>query len=181
MSHVVKSVERWLTSVVIGLNLCPFADREYRSGKVRFKESAATIEEDLVKDLVVEMSLLTKRPEVETTLLIHPHVLKDFETFNQFLGFAESLLEAMHLDGVYQVASFHPDYQFSETEVNDVENYTNRSPYPILHILREDSLERAIKSHSDTKKIPDHNIRLMRSLGADHMASLLRQCQQDEQ
>lgn len=181
MSEVVKSVERWLTSVVIQLNLCPFANREYRSGKVRFKESSAQTEEDLLKDLVVEMSLLTRRPEIETTLLIHPGVLNDFEKFNQFLGFADSVLKAMHLEGVYQIASFHPDYQFAETEVDDVENFTNRSPYPILHILREQSLEHAIENHPDTEKIPDDNIRLMHTLGFEHMAALLRQCQFDGQ
>jgi len=176
MGHVVKSVERWLTSIVIELNLCPFAAHEYRSGKVRFKESLATNEEDLLKDLVVEMSLLSRRPKIETTLLIHPKVLSDFAVFNQFLGFVESVIEAMELDGVFQIASFHPDYQFSGTEAGDVSNFTNRSPYPILHILREESLERAIESHPDTGNIPDKNIELMQSLGSEHMTKLLKLC-----
>lgn len=180
MSQVVNSVERWLTSIVIELNLCPFANQEYRSDRVRIKESLAASEEDLLKDLVVEMSLLKRRPEVETTLLIHPNVLTDFVVFNQYLGFIESVLEAMDLQGVFQIASFHPDYQFSGTEADDVSNFTNRSPYPILHILREESLERAIESHPNTENIPVKNIRLMKSLGHEHMTRLLNLCQFDD-
>lgn len=179
MSHVVKSVERWLTSIVIELNLCPFAGREYRSDKVRFKESLATTQEALLQDLVVEMSLLTRRPEIETTLLIHPGVLTDFAAFNQFLSFAESVIDAMSLDGVYQIASFHPDYQFAGTAEDEPENFTNRSPFPILHILREDSLEQAIDSYPDTSEIPERNIELMNSLGGQHMVKLLRKCRID--
>ena len=180
MSEVVKTVERWLTSVVIQLNLCPFAQREYRSGRVRFKESVATSEEDLLKDLVVELSLLTRRPEIETTLLIHPQVLTEFERYNQFLDFADSVIQAMHLEGSYQIASFHPDYQFADTDPADVTNYTNRSPYPILHILREQSLEHAIEQHSDTSRIPQDNMRLMRELGTSHMLQLLKECQAED-
>ncbi|RBP48853.1 DUF1415 domain-containing protein [Arenicella xantha] len=176
MTDPVKAVERWLTSIVIDLNLCPFAQREYRSGNVRFKQSNADTEEQVLKDLIVELSLLSRRPDVETTLLILPNALSDFLTFNDFLGFAEHVLAEMKMDGMYQIASFHPDYQFAETEPEDAQNYTNRSPYPILHLLREASLSEAIDRHPDTAKIPEDNIRLMRSLGAPHMQILLAQC-----
>ena len=174
--RVVTEVENWLSSIVIDLNLCPFAQREYRLNKVRFKSALASNEQELVRDLVVELSLLTKRHDIETTLLILPHVLSDFLDFNDFLGFADNLLEEMQLDGVYQLASFHPHYQFSGTDKDDVENYTNRAPYPILHILRESSLTKAVELHPDTEQIPNDNIRLMQSLGASHMQGLLDAC-----
>lgn len=181
MSDVVKAVERWLTSVVIELNLCPFAQREYRSNRVRFKSSDARNEEAVLRDLVVEMSLLTRRPEIETTLLILPAALSDFVHFNDFLGFADELLVEMQLDGVYQIASFHPQYQFDGTDVEDVENYTNRAPYPILHILREASLSKVIARHPDPESIPANNIQLMNQLGKRHMQLLLQSVITDEQ
>lgn len=163
-------------SIVIGLNLCPFAQREYKQNKIRFNVSAASDEESIVKELVVELALLNKRDDIETSLLILPNALSDFLNFNDFLGFADELLQEMNLDGVFQIASFHPDYQFAGTGIDDPENYTNRSPFPILHILREDSLEQAIESHPNTSSIPDDNIELMNKLGNKHMASLLLAC-----
>ncbi|GHA19945.1 hypothetical protein GCM10008090_32170 [Arenicella chitinivorans] len=181
MNEVVKAVERWLTAVVIELNLCPFAQREYRSNRVRFKASDARNEEAVLRDLVVEMSLLTRRPDIETTLLILPYTLSDFLYFNEFLGFADQLLEEMQLDGVYQIASFHPQYQFDGTESEDAENYTNRAPYPILHILRESSLSKVIERHPDPESIPANNIQLMNTLGKRHMQLLLKSIVTDDQ
>lgn len=173
---IAAEVDNWLSSIVIDLNLCPFAQREYRLKKIRFKVAQANNEQELVRDLVVELSRLTKRDDIETTLLILPHVLSDFLDFNDFLGFAEDLLDEMQLDGTYQLASFHPQYQFAGTNKGDAENYTNRAPYPILHILRESSLEAAIAQHPNTAQIPDDNIRRMQSLGAEHMQNLLNAC-----
>ena len=178
---VVSEVEQWLSSIVIGLNLCPFAQREYRLNRIRFKVAYAKNEQELVRDLVVELSLLAKRDEIETTLLILPYVLDNFLDFNDFLGFAENLLEEMQLDGTYQLASFHPDYQFAGTDVDDAENYTNRAPYPILHILRESSLTKAIEQHANTEQIPQDNIRLMQTLGGPHMRNLLNACKNNRQ
>ncbi len=179
MSNVIRSVEVWLEKVVIGLNLCPFAKRELRNGKIRFSEASASTEEALLRELVVELSLLQRRSEIETTLLIIPGALTDFEKFNQFVGFAESVIEAMNLEGIYQLASFHPDYQFAETQADDVSNYTNRSPYPVIHILREASLERAIEQHPNTEMIPEQNITLMNELGLKQMQVLLESCMHD--
>lgn len=176
MNGSCKVVERWLTSVVIDLNLCPFAQREYLADKVRFKESQADSEEALLRDMVVELSLLSRRPNIETTLLICPRVLQNFDQYNQFLAFADALIEQMNLVGVYQVASFHPDYQFAGTDPGDAENFTNRAPFPMLHLLRESSIERAIKKHPNSELIPQNNIRLMRKLGNTHMKSLLHAC-----
>lgn len=174
--NVQKQVEKWLTSVVIDLNLCPFAQREYRQNKIRFKVSGAESENNVVDDLVSELVLLTKHNDIETSLLILPSAFAEFRFFNDFLGFADDLLCEMHLDGVYQIASFHPDYQFAGTQANDAENHTNRSPYPILHLLREASLEQAIARHPNTDQIPNDNIALMNTLGNKHMTSLMNDC-----
>ncbi len=176
---VEQQVEAWLSSIVIGLNLCPFAQREYRNNKIRFKVSLAESEQDVVRDLVVELSLLNKRDDIETSLLILPSVLSEFHHFNDFLGFSDSLLEEMQLDGIFQLASFHPEYCFEGTEPSSVENFTNRSPYPILHILRESSLDRAIELHPDTNQIPADNVALMNKLGRSHMTNLLALCTKD--
>ena len=133
--------------------------------------------QEVVRDLVVELSLLNKHDDIETTLLVLPNSLSDFYEFNDFLGFADQLIDEMHFDGVFQIASFHPDYQFSGTEKDDAENFTNRSPYPILHLLRESSLDRAVEQHPDTSQIPLDNIELMNKLGSEHMLNLLQQCQ----
>jgi len=162
--------------VVVGLNLCPFAKRELVKNRVRFVVTNATSEGPLLVALEDELELLSNKASVETTLLIHPDVLQDFYTYNQFLNSADALLQQMKLEGVYQIASFHPDYQFGGTEQDDVENYTNRSPYPMLHLIREESLERAIASYPDVDNIPERNKKLMESLGEIKMKELLGAC-----
>ena len=169
-------VRHWVETVVVGLNLCPFAKRELVNDRVRFSVSEAETEEQLLADLQAELELLNNDEAVETTLLIHPGVLQDFFDYNQFLNYVDSLLTQMELEGVYQVASFHPDYQFSGTRPDDVENYTNRSPYPMLHLIREDSLERAIAGYPHPDRIPERNIELLESLGRDKMQALLKAC-----
>jgi hypothetical protein len=169
-------VRHWVETVVVGLNLCPFAKRELVNDRVRFSVSEAETEEQLLADLQAELELLNDDEAVETTLLIHPGVLQDFFDYNQFLNYVDSLLVHMELEGVYQVASFHPDYQFSGTRPDDVENYTNRSPYPMLHLIREDSLERAIAGYPHPERIPERNIELLESLGRDKLQALLKAC-----
>lgn len=178
MGHEKKigPVRHWVETVVVGLNLCPFAKRELVNDRVRFSVSEAETEEQLLADLQAELELLNNDEAVETTLLIHPGVLQDFFDYNQFLNYVDSLLVQMELEGVYQVASFHPDYQFSGTRPDDVENYTNRSPYPMLHLIREDSLERAIAGYPHPDRIPERNIELLESLGRDKMQALLKAC-----
>jgi hypothetical protein len=163
-------------TVVVDLNLCPFAKRELVRNRVRFVVTQATSEEQLLIALEAELNLLTGDAEIETTLLIHPHVLQDFHDYNQFLNFSDSLLMEMHLEGVYQVASFHPDYQFGGTQPDDAENYTNRSPYPMLHLIREESLERAIAEYPDVDEIPARNVELMNHLGTGKLQALLKAC-----
>ena len=171
-----QHVRRWLEQVVIELNLCPFAKRELLNDRIRFVLSEAHDEETLLVDLQQELDYLQVHPETETSLLVHPFVLQEFGDYNQFLDHADALLDALNLIGVMQVASFHPKYQFADTDYDDVENYTNRSPYPLLHILREDSLSRAIDNHPDVDTIPDNNIRCMHRHGREYMLALLDKC-----
>ena len=158
------------------LNLCPFAKRELVKNRVRFAVTQATTEEQLLTALQTELELLSRETSIETTLLIHPNVLHDFYDYNQFLSYAEELLVEMKLEGVYQIASFHPDYRFAGTEPADAENYTNRSPYPLLHLIREESLERAIAAYPDVDTIPLRNTELMNTLGEDKLQQLLQAC-----
>jgi hypothetical protein len=171
---VAAVVRQWLESLVIELNLCPFAGRELLNNRVRFAVTDATTEDELLNALQTELELLGTDTSIETTLLIHPEVLCDFVDYNQFLDAADGLLRHLELDGTYQVASFHPDYQFGGTEPNDVENFTNRAPYPLLHVLREESLERAIAEYPDVEQIPERNIKLMNSMGEEQLRRLWR-------
>ncbi len=163
----------------MGLNLCPFAKRELVKSRVRFAVSEAITEEQLLLALQDELEILNEDPSVETTLLIHAKVLQNFDDYNQFLGDADRLLVQMQLDGIYQIASFHPHYQFGDTAPDDVENYTNRSPYPLLHLIREESLTRVIADFPDVDQIPAHNIELMHRLGQDKLQALLQACCSD--
>lgn len=176
---VIAAVRQWVESVVVSLNLCPFAKRELVKNRVRFSVTEATTEEQLLTALEAELKLLSKDSAIETTLLVHPKVLADFYDYNQFLNYADGLLVQMKLEGVYQVASFHPNYRFGGTDPEDAENYTNRSPYPLLHLIREESLERAIADFPDADQIPAHNIKLMNSLGRDKLQALLHACSGD--
>lgn len=160
----------------MGLNLCPFAKLELVRGRVRFATTAAATQAQLLAALEAELSLLDAEPAIETTLLIHPGVLQDFLDYNQFLDDADALLGALGLEGVYQIASFHPQYQFGGTGSDDAENYTNRSPYPLLHLIREASLEQAIERYPGVEKIPAQNIALMNHLGRERLQALLSAC-----
>jgi len=173
---VVEATRKWVENVVVGYNLCPFAKRELVRDRVRFVVCEADNEDALLQALQTELLHLDDEPEIETTLLIHPHVLQDFALYNEFLGAADGLLTYLDMEGIYQIASFHPDYQFADTAPNAAENYTNRSPFPMLHLLREASLEAAIDSHPDVDGIPPHNIELMNKLGSEKMRGILVAC-----
>jgi len=177
--EIIEAVRLWVERLVIGLNLCPFAKRELMKERIRFSVSDAKSEEHLLQDLQHELELLDQDDTIETTLLIHPQVLTDFYDYNQFLDLADDLLLQMQLEGKFQIASFHPRYQFGGTQPNDVENYTNRSPYPMLHLIREDSLEKAIESHPDSDQIPQRNIDLMQDMGPEKLSALLQSCFDD--
>lgn len=162
-----RDTQRWLERAVIGLNLCPFAKAVNAKGQVRLVVSGASTPQELLEELAQEMTLLDQADPalIDTTLLVHPQVLGDFLDFNDFLGDAEALLETLELDGVLQVASFHPDYQFADAAADDMGNCSNRSPWPTLHLLREESLDRAIEAFPDPEAIFGANIRRLRELG----------------
>ena len=166
---------RWLEQAVIGLNLCPFAKAVYVKDQVRFAFSDATTPGQLLEQLGEELLLLRDTPaeQVDTTLLVHPQVLGDFLDYNDFLDDADALIEAMDLDGVLQVASFHPQYQFAGTAPDDAENLTNRAPWPILHLLREASVDRAVAAYPEPDAIIERNIETVRGLGVDGWNKLL--------
>ena len=160
---------RWLERAVIGLNLCPFARAPYVQGKLRMRVSHARDADALLDDLCGELQSLNALTanECETGLLIHPFVLTDFLDYNDFLDVADAAVQTLQLDGVWQVASFHPDYQFADSEPGAIENFSNRSPYPTLHLLREASVERAMNSMPDTDSIYRHNIKTLQQLGLE--------------
>jgi len=172
--EVIAATRRWLERAVIGLNFCPFAKGVVARGLVRYVVSDARDEEDLLADLERELQALLAVPpeEVETTLLIHPYALAVFDDFNNFLGLVDVLLRTQRLRGVLQVASFHPDYVFVDTDQEDITNYTNRSPFPILHLLRETSLDRAVAAFPDAAAIYESNIETLRKLGEEGWRAL---------
>ena len=163
---VVAATRAWLEKDVIGLNLCPFAQAVHAAGRIRYVVSDAESVKALRGDLLEELLFLKAAdPEqVDTTLLIHPRVLNDFYEFNDFLDIADDVLKDLGLRGDIQIASFHPHYQFAETDPDDVSNRTNRSPYPTLHLLREASVEKALENYPDPDEIPQRNIETMRRL-----------------
>ena len=164
---VIHATREWLEKAVIGLHLCPFAKSVFVKGQIRWIVSEARTPEELLRDLQTELHTLhTTAPEqVDTTLLIHPYVLADFLDYNEFLAEAEAVLDAAGLVGEIQIASFHPHYQFADTAPDDISNYTNRSPFPTLHLLREDSVTRAVEAFPETEKIFAANIETMQQLG----------------
>jgi hypothetical protein len=173
---VIDATRRWIASVVIGLNLCPFARRVFEGEKVRYAVSDAADEPALLHDLAEALQALAAAPadDVETTLLIHPRALADFLDYNDFLGAAEQLVADLGLEGTVQVASFHPDYRFAGTDPDAVENYTNRSPYPMLHLLREDSVSRAAENPDELLAIPERNVETMKALGIEKVRAMFR-------
>ena len=169
-----QETQVWLEKAVIGLNLCPFAKSVHVNNRLRYVVSAAATPEALLKELAHELLVLQRADpeEIETTLLMHPQVLTDFLDFNDFLGAADALLEDLELDGEMQIASFHPDYQFGGTDPADISNYTNRAPYPTLHLLRESSIERATETMADTDSIYQANLLTLEKLGLDGWKAL---------
>jgi uncharacterized protein len=172
---VIAATRAWLEKAVIGLNLCPFARAVYTSDRIRFRLSRARSADALLVDLADELrQLATADPEViETTLLVHPHVLNDFLDFNDFLDVVDAALEALELGDDLQVASFHPQYRFADAGPEDISNYTNRAPYPTLHLLRQASVARAVEAIPDPASIFDANIERLRGLGLDGWRRLM--------
>lgn len=179
--QVLADTRRWIEKAVIGLNLCPFAKAVYVKNQVRIVVSRARHLDAFLDELDRELLLLRDTPaeQVETTLLVHPTLFPDFELFNDFLNVVDDVVAEHELEGVLQVAPFHPAFQFEGTEADDITNHTNRAPYPTLHLLREDSVARAAESGDDAETIVERNQQCLRDLGADGWRDLLRADQPD--
>ncbi|MEB2513637.1 DUF1415 domain-containing protein [Burkholderia multivorans] len=167
--EIVAATRHWLARAVIWLNLCPFAKSVYVKDQVRYAVSDATALDTALADLEAELRALEAADprQIDTTLVIYPHAFADFVDYNDALFFADRLVQQLKLDGVLQIASFHPQYRFDGSEPDDIENYTNRAPYPILHLLREDSIARAVDAFPDAAAIYEKNQETLRRLGHD--------------
>lgn len=172
---IIHKTQRWLDAFVVGLNLCPFARREIRRDSLRIEVSYPATLEDALNDCFAEVLRLDNHKEIETTLLIFPTLFQDFFDYLNFISLCESALIQKNYEGIYQIASFHPDYCFAGEDGDDVSNYTNRSPYPMIHLLREESLEKAIQSYGNTDEIPQTNMNKLRKLGLEEIKKMLLQ------
>ena len=172
--QVLEQTRHWLEKAVIGLNLCPFAKAVYVKNQVRLVVSHARHADDLLEELDRELDLLVATPasEIDTTLLIHPTLFEDFLDFNDFLEVAEGVVDEHELEGVVQLASFHPRFQFDGTEPDDIGNYTNRAPFAMLHLLREESVEKAVAAFPEAESIFEQNIATLEKLGPEGWKAL---------
>jgi hypothetical protein len=171
-----RRTEAWLRDFVVGLGLCPFAGEPLAAGRVRIMVSDAEDPERLGADLVAELARLAGAESggLETTLLVHPSCLRDFAAYNDFLGVVEAIVREHGHEGTIQVASFHPEYRFAEEPEDDVSHYTNRSPHPMLHLIRESSVTEAVELHPDVPSIPKRNVELLRRMGIAELERVLR-------
>ena len=172
----------WLEKFVIGLNLCPFAAHPWNKGQVRIAISDGSTTDNLAHDFLAELRTLVETPasELATTLLVTPEGLQDFEDYLDFVELAQQLLEKAQLEGQIQLASFHPDYLFEGESSDSPSVYTNRSPYPLLHLIREAEMEEALSRYPDPENIPDNNIRKMNELGLETIHTMQNSCRKGE-
>lgn len=175
---VLRETQKWIDQVVVGMGFCPFASASIKAGGLRIELCATTELEDLCRLLVDELVFLQSQEgeTYDSTLLVHPNMLTDFAAFNEFLGMCEDILAGLSLAGEFQIASFHPRYCFADADEDDVGNYTNRSPYPMLHILREASVTKAIADYVDPAGIPEKNIQKLKTLSVTEMQAMLQGC-----
>jgi uncharacterized protein len=172
--EITNIVEQWLNDVVIGLNLCPFAAKPQRNKQIKIAVSHAMTEEELLQDIYSHLLELDKcePEELETTLVVVPNMLTDFDLYNFFIDWIEALIKQEEWEGVFQLATFHPDYCFSGTDPQDTENLTNRSPFPIFHLIREESMEKVLKHYPNPELIPEKNIQKVSQLTQAELSRL---------
>ncbi|MBR9873341.1 MAG: DUF1415 domain-containing protein [Vibrionaceae bacterium] len=174
INAITQQVNQWLNDVVIGLNLCPFAAKPQRNKQIKIFVSEASQEESLLEDILLQLIELsnTEPEQLETTLVVVPNMLDDFWDYNLFIDWVEGLIKQQDWEGIFQVATFHPDYCFGGAEPEDDENLTNRSPYPIFHLIREESMEKVLKHYPDPESIPDTNIARVSALSEEERKTL---------
>ena len=177
LNRIAEETRHWLQTAVIGLNLCPFAKAVFNKGLIRVEVSRARHLDDFLEHLDGELLLLRDTPadEIETTLLIEPQLFADFELFNDVLDVTDQVLVEHGLEGIIQIAPFHPQFQFADSEPNAISNYTNRSPYPTLHLIREDSIAKAMQAFPDADTIFERNIALLEQMGIEGWQALWKQ------
>ncbi|HGY9588559.1 DUF1415 domain-containing protein [Vibrio harveyi] len=174
INAITEQVDQWLNDVVIGLNLCPFAAKPQRNKQIKIFVSEASQEEALLEDILLQLIELsnTETEKLETTLVVVPNMLQDFWDYNFFIDWVEGLIKQQDWEGIFQVATFHPDYCFGGAEPEDDENLTNRSPYPVFHLIREESMEKVLKHYPDPESIPDTNIARVSALSEEERKKL---------
>lgn len=173
-NQIEQQVEHWLDNIVIGLNLCPFAKKPRAKNQIKISYCSSDKTEQVLQCLHEELMLLqnTEIEETETTLVVTPKAFSDFEEYNQFLDICDLLIQGLNLEGIIQIASFHPDYQFANTEKDEPGNFTNRSPFPIFHLIREQSISNATAQYQDSDRIPEFNMEKMESMNQEQMKKL---------
>lgn len=172
---IIEATRQWVIRAVIGLNLCPFAKAEHVHGRIRYVVSRATHRDELLAELQQELDFLNQADpaQTETTLLVAASMLEDFLDFNDFLDAADGVVDELDLEGIIQIASFHPQYQFADAGPDDIENYSNRSPWPTLHLIREASIDRAVEAFPDAADIYERNMAVLRQLGLEGWKKLM--------
>ncbi len=174
--RIIAQTKNWIQQVVVGCNFCPFAKKELHRGSIHFEVVRTAAVADFLESVVREFQRLDENENIETTLIIYPDAFADFDDFLKFIDLAETSLEENDYEGIYQLASFHPDYCFAGAPDDDPANFTNRSLYPMLHMLREDSLTNALENYPDPENIPERNIEFARKKGLAHMIALQNAC-----
>lgn len=174
--QIIEQTKKWIIDVVIGCNFCPFAAKEIKQNTVHYQVETSTDRAECLQAFLQECTRLNEENNIATTLLIFPNAFQQFDDYLDLVALAEELLEENDYEGVYQVASFHPQYIFDNAPVNDAANYTNRSVYPMLHLLREEQIERALEHYPNPEKIPDNNINFAREKGVQYMKMLRDAC-----
>lgn len=175
-TQVIEQTRNWIREVVIGCNFCPFAAREVKQNTIHYQVETGTALKSALEAFMRECMRLDDDEKIETTLLIFPNAFQQFEKYLDFVDMTETLLEEEGYEGVYQVASFHPDYAFAGSPADDAANYTNRSIYPMVHLLREASIEQALERYAEPEQIPERNIRFAREKGEAYMKMLRESC-----
>ena len=177
-ARIILQTKKWITEIVIGCNFCPFAAKEVKQNTIYYCVEYATSIEHCLQTFIKECHRLDNDPGIETTLIIFPNAVPGFEDYLELLDLAEQLLEEQEYEGVYQVASFHPHYRFAGFTEDDAANYTNRSIYPMLHLLREESIEKVLEKYADPESIPERNIRFAHKKGLEYMRKLREACKE---
>ena len=173
---IIAQTKKWITDVVVGCNFCPFAAREIKRGSIHYEVLFEATDEDTLKAVVKIFSLLDADDTIETALIIMPEAYDAFANYLEIVDKAEHLLENENYEGIYQIASFHPQYLFAGSTIIDPSNYTNRSPHPMLHFLREESVSKAIDAHPNIDDVPEQNVQFATEKGLDYMHKLFAAC-----